>query len=70
MISFLFYLQGAIVIGSAGSDEKCALLKTWGFDHVINYKTTDVATALQDAAPHGIDLYFDNVRNINHGLVV
>lgn len=54
-------LKGAVVIGSAGSDEKCELLKSWGFDHVFNYKTTSVAEALARFAPQGVDLYFDNV---------
>lgn len=32
-----------------------------GFDACINYKTEDVAAALHDACPAGIDVYFDNV---------
>ncbi len=30
---------GVTVIGTAGSDDKCALAKSLGADHVINYKT-------------------------------
>ena len=30
---------GVTVIGTAGSDEKCALAKSLGADHVINYRT-------------------------------
>lgn len=56
-------LKGCRVIASAGSDEKTAwLLKEAGVDAVINYKTTeDLTAALADAAPNGIDIYFDNV---------
>ncbi|MGB3810193.1 MAG: NADP-dependent oxidoreductase [Parvibaculum sp.] len=55
-------LKGCTVIGIAGGDEKCALLKDeLGFDHAINYKKEAVGKALRAAAPKGIDVYFDNV---------
>ncbi|KAB7738534.1 zinc-binding dehydrogenase [Parvibaculum sedimenti] len=55
-------LKGCTVIGIAGGDDKCALLKSeLGFDHAINYKTEAVGKALRAAAPKGIDVYFDNV---------
>jgi NADPH2:quinone reductase len=34
-------LLGATVIGTAGSEEKIALAKAHGYDHVINYRTQD-----------------------------
>ena len=50
------------VIGSAGSDEKVALLTDeLGFDAAFNYKSGSVTKQLLDAAPDGIDVYFDNV---------
>ncbi|WIA23731.1 hypothetical protein OEZ85_000414 [Tetradesmus obliquus] len=52
---------GCNVIGSAGSNEKVALLQQLGFDAAFNYKTTDTAEALTQVAPDGIDIYFDNV---------
>ncbi|WP_309733718.1 NADP-dependent oxidoreductase [Chamaesiphon sp. OTE_75_metabat_556] len=55
-------LRGCQVIGSAGSAEKIEFLKTeCGFDRVFNYKTAPVLEQLQQAAPDGIDVYFDNV---------
>ncbi|MEU0394792.1 NADP-dependent oxidoreductase [Streptomyces sp. NPDC006208] len=56
-------LRGASrVIGSAGSDEKVKLLvEKYGFDAAFNYKSGPVAQQLKDAAPDGIDVYFDNV---------
>lgn len=56
-------LKGASrVIGSAGSDEKVKLLvEEYGFDAAFNYKNGDVTQQLKDAAPDGIDVYFDNV---------
>ncbi|MBQ0998360.1 MULTISPECIES: NADP-dependent oxidoreductase [Streptomyces] len=56
-------LKGASrVIGSAGSDEKVKLLvEEYGFDAAFNYKNGPVAEQLKQAAPDGIDVYFDNV---------
>lgn len=50
------------VVGSAGSDEKCAYLKTIGCDETINYKTCgNLHDAVAKAFPDGIGVYFDNV---------
>ncbi|MFD8092291.1 NADP-dependent oxidoreductase [Streptomyces malaysiensis] len=56
-------LKGASrVIGSAGSDEKVQLLlDEYGFDAAFNYKNGPVGEQLKEAAPDGIDVYFDNV---------
>ncbi|GAA2285800.1 NADP-dependent oxidoreductase [Streptomyces ruber] len=56
-------LKGASrVIGSAGSDEKVELLKKeYGFDAAFNYKAGPVREQLKEAAPDGVDVYFDNV---------
>jgi NADPH-dependent curcumin reductase CurA len=56
-------LMGAArVIGSAGSDEKVELLvEEYGFDAAFNYKRGPVTDQLKQAAPDGIDVYFDNV---------
>jgi len=56
-------ILGLHVIGIAGTDEKVELLTSeFGFDHGINYKTTkDMKSAIQKAAPNGVDIYFDNV---------
>jgi NADPH-dependent curcumin reductase CurA len=55
-------LRGCRVIGSAGSDEKTAFLRTeCGFDEAFNYKDGPVIDQLKRSAPDGIDVYFDNV---------
>ena len=56
-------LKGCRVVGTAGSDEKCDYLtRELGVDVAINYKTAgDMQTALRQACPKGIDVYFDNV---------
>ncbi|MFK3982149.1 NADP-dependent oxidoreductase [Micromonospora sp. NPDC050397] len=55
-------LKGAArVVGSAGSDEKVARLLDLGFDAAFNYRAQPVRRSLKEAAPEGIDVYFDNV---------
>ena len=58
-------IKNCTVIGSAGGEEKCNLLKEIGADHVIDYKAHNsydsLLSALKKAAPKGIDVYFDNV---------
>lgn len=55
-------LRGASrVIGSAGTAAKVAHLEKLGFDAAFNYKDAPVADSLKQAAPDGINLYFDNV---------
>jgi NADPH-dependent curcumin reductase CurA len=55
-------IRGHRVIGSAGSDEKVAyLLEDLGLDAAFNYKSGPLPGLLREAAPDGIDVYFDNV---------
>jgi NADPH-dependent curcumin reductase CurA len=56
-------LKGAKrVIGSAGSAAKVKwLLEDLGFDAAFNYKDGPVQEQLAEAAPDGIEVYFDNV---------
>lgn len=56
-------ILGLRVIGIAGTDEKVEMLKTeYGFDAGINYNSTENMTAaIAEAAPKGVDIYFDNV---------
>ena len=55
-------IRGHRVIGSAGSDEKVSYLRDeLGLDAAFNYKSGPVGDVLREAAPDGIDVYFDNV---------
>ena len=54
-------IAGCHVIGSAGSSEKVSWLLDLGFDQVFSYRERSVREALGEAAPGGIDIYFDNV---------
>ncbi len=55
--------RGCRVIGIVGSDEKAKMIvDELGFDGAINYKTTqDIAAAVMELAPEGVDIYYDNV---------
>jgi NADPH-dependent curcumin reductase CurA len=68
--------RGCRVIGSAGSPEKVAYVRDeLGFDAAFSHRD-DVRAALREAAPDGVDVYFDNVGGpqleaaigaLNHG---
>ncbi len=54
-------IKGCRVVGTAGSDAKCAhLVEDLGFDAAVNYKTADLDAELAAACPNGIDVYFEN----------
>jgi NADPH-dependent curcumin reductase CurA len=55
-------LRGAArVVGSAGTPEKVRWLGSLGFDAAFDYHDGAVADLLTQAAPEGIDVFFDNV---------
>ena len=55
-------IKGCRVVGIAGGQAKCDwLVKDLGFDAAVDYKSGSLAKALKEAAPKGIDVYFDNV---------
>jgi len=53
--------KGMTVIGSAGGSEKCDFVRLLGADAVVDYKSGPLLKQLAEAAPKGIDVYFDNV---------
>ena len=55
-------LGAARVIGSAGTADKVRhVVEDLGFDAAFNYKDGPVSAQLRQAAPDGVDVYFDNV---------
>ena len=55
-------IVGARAVGIAGGARKCAILTDeLGFDAAVDYKDAGFRKALREAAPQGIDVYFDNV---------
>ena len=50
------------MIGYAGTDDKVKWLKDEiGFDFAFNYKKVNLSESLKEAAPEGVDVYYDNV---------
>lgn len=56
-------IHGCRTIGLTSSDEKCAVLRReFGYDVAINYRAVpDLAAAIRQAAPRGVDMFYDNV---------
>jgi NADPH-dependent curcumin reductase CurA len=55
-------LGASRVVGSAGGPDKARrLTDEYGFDVAIDYRLGDLEGRLKEAAPGGIDVYFDNV---------
>lgn len=56
-------ILGCRVAGSAGSDEKVALLTgEFGYDAAFNYKTSEsLLQSVKEACPKGVDVLFENV---------
>jgi NADPH-dependent curcumin reductase CurA len=62
VVGQLAKIKGCRAVGVAGSTEKCRyVVEALGFDRAVNYKTDDLAAALGEACPDGIDVYFENV---------
>jgi NADPH-dependent curcumin reductase CurA len=62
VVGQLAKLAGCRAVGIAGGAEKCSYaVVQLGFDACIDYKSQDVNRALKDAAPQGVDGYFENV---------
>jgi NADPH-dependent curcumin reductase CurA len=62
LVAQMAKLRGHRVIGSAGSPDKVAwLLGELGVDAAFDYKSGPLPELLREAAPDGIDVYFDNV---------
>ncbi|MCU0939897.1 MAG: NADP-dependent oxidoreductase [Burkholderiaceae bacterium] len=62
VVGQLAKLAGCRAVGIAGGSEKCDyVVNELKFDACIDYKSQDVGKALKEAAPRGVDGYFENV---------
>lgn len=56
--------MGITLIGTAGTDEKCALARAHGAAHVINYATEDFTARVREITDgRGVDVVMDSVGN-------
>ena len=63
-------ILGARVITTAGSDEKVAKCKNLGADLAINYKTQNVADAIKQFAPNGVNVWWETLREPNFDQII
>lgn len=63
VVGQLAKIHGCRVAGSAGSDDKVALLKDeLGYNAAFNYKTSEsLSDSVREACPDGVDVLFENV---------
>lgn len=66
MVGQIAKAKGLRTVAIAGGADKCALaLETFGFDAAIDHRAHDSAKSLRQAiaqaAPEGVDIYFENV---------
>ena len=65
--------RGAVVYGTAGSDDKLGLMRELGVDHPINYRTVDFAEAVRRLrGDAGLDVIFDSLggRTTRRGMAL
>ncbi|KAL9648246.1 hypothetical protein ABK040_009250 [Willaertia magna] len=65
MVGQIAKIKGCHTVGITGSDDKIELLKSIGFDEVINYKHCNkdilkLKELIEKTCPKGVDCYFDN----------
>jgi len=64
-------LTGCRAVAIAGDDDKLRWCREIGFDERVNYKkATDLAAAVKDACPQGVDIFFDNTAGPIHDAVM
>jgi NADPH2:quinone reductase len=61
---------GARVLATAGSEAKAEACRQLGAEGVIHYKTQRVADALKQAAPDGVNVWWETTREPNFDLAV
>jgi NADPH2:quinone reductase len=64
----LAHWSGATVVTTVSSDEKAALARAAGADHVVNYREQDAAREILAIAPEGVDLAVEVAPAQNIGL--
>ncbi|WP_033289548.1 NADPH:quinone reductase [Amycolatopsis jejuensis] len=59
---------GATVIATVSTEEKAALARAAGAQHVVRYTSEDVAAAVRKIAPDGVDLIVEVAAGVNAAL--
>jgi NADPH2:quinone reductase len=70
MVVQMARIIGARVITTGGSDEKVAAARELGAEVAINYKTQNVAEQVKQAAPQGVNVFWETLREPNFDEIV
>jgi len=70
MVVQMAKIAGARVISTAGSEEKVKALNALGAEMALNYKKDDIAAALKQFAPSGVNVYWETVREPDFDKIV
>lgn len=62
MVVQMAKITGASVIATAGSEAKAAICRQLGADYVIEYNKQDVAEAVRQFAPNGVQIWWETQR--------
>ncbi|MBX3420837.1 MAG: NADPH:quinone reductase [Pirellulaceae bacterium] len=62
--------MGARVIATAGGPHKAELCRRLGADHVIDYRSQDIAKTLMELAPQGVNVFWETLRDPDFDLAV
>ena len=66
MVAQMAKAVGARAITTVGSAEKVALVKSWGIDLVLNYKTDDVPARVKEFTDgQGVDVWYETQREFD-----
>ncbi|MFC5179650.1 NADPH:quinone reductase [Nocardioides taihuensis] len=60
--------SGATVVSTVSSKEKAGLARAAGADHVVDYRSEDVAARVREIAPDGVDLVVEVAPAVNNDL--
>ncbi|MBV8911505.1 MAG: NADP-dependent oxidoreductase [Acetobacteraceae bacterium] len=61
LVGQIAQLRGARAVGVAGGAEKCAYVRTLGFEDCIDHRDPAMPELLAAACPKGVDIYWENV---------
>ena len=70
MVLQLAKAAGARVAATGGSDEKVQTCRELGADLAVNYRTEDVAQAVHQFSPGGVDVFWETSREPNFEAIV
>lgn len=63
-------ILGARVVATGGTEAKVEVCRQLGADLALNYKTQDIASAVREFAPQGVNVWWETSREPNFDLTI